>query len=55
MTGDDLHTLSHAQLYGIGIGPKVDAEDEFIQDGDVVELTKTALILEQIVGQIFIQ
>jgi len=27
------------------------AEEEFLQDGDVIDLTQPALVLEQVIGQ----
>lgn len=33
------------------IGLEAGAEEEFLQDGDVLELTQSALVLEQVIGQ----
>jgi len=33
------------------IGLEAGAEDEFFQDGDVIDLTQPALVLEQVIGQ----
>jgi phospholipid/cholesterol/gamma-HCH transport system substrate-binding protein len=33
------------------IGLEAGAEEEFLQDGDVIELTQPALVLEQVIGQ----
>jgi phospholipid/cholesterol/gamma-HCH transport system substrate-binding protein len=33
------------------VGFEPGAEDEFLQSGDVIDLTQSALVLEQIIGQ----
>jgi phospholipid/cholesterol/gamma-HCH transport system substrate-binding protein len=33
------------------IGLEAGAEDEFLQDGDVIDLTQPALVLEQVIGK----
>ena len=33
------------------IGLEAGAEDEYLQDGDEIDLTQPALVLEQVIGQ----
>ena len=48
---------SAASIYTAGllgeqyIGLEAGAEDEFLQDGDVIDLTQPALVLEQVIGK----
>ncbi len=48
---------SSASIYTAGllgeqyIGLEAGAEDEFLQDGDVIELTQSALVLEKMISQ----
>jgi phospholipid/cholesterol/gamma-HCH transport system substrate-binding protein len=48
---------SSASIYTAGllgeqyIGLVAGAEEEFLQDGDVIDLTQPALVLEQVIGQ----
>jgi phospholipid/cholesterol/gamma-HCH transport system substrate-binding protein len=50
-------TDSSASIFTAGllgeqyIGIEAGAEEEFLQDGDVLELTQSALVLEQVIGQ----
>jgi len=50
-------TDSSASIFTAGllgeqyIGLEAGAEEEFLQDGDVLELTQSALVLEQVIGQ----
>lgn len=54
---DNLPTDTAASIYTAGllgeqyIGLEAGAEDEFLQDGDVIELTQPALVLEKVIGQ----
>ena len=54
---DNLPTDTSASIYTAGllgeqyISLEAGAEEEFLQDGDVVELTQPALVLEQVIGQ----
>ncbi|OUR73458.1 outer membrane lipid asymmetry maintenance protein MlaD [Methylophaga sp. 41_12_T18] len=54
---DTIPTDSSASIYTAGllgeqyIGMEAGAEEEFLQEGDVVELTQPALVLEQVIGQ----
>jgi len=54
---DILPTDTAASIYTAGllgeqyIGLEAGAEDEFLKDGDVIELTQPALVLEQVIGQ----
>ncbi|MBE0439888.1 MAG: outer membrane lipid asymmetry maintenance protein MlaD [Gammaproteobacteria bacterium] len=54
---DTIPTDTAASIYTAGllgeqyIGLEAGAEDEFLKDGDVIELTQPALVLEQIIGQ----
>jgi len=54
---DNIPTDSSASIYTAGllgeqyIGMEAGAEEEFLQEGDVVELTQPALVLEQVIGQ----
>jgi phospholipid/cholesterol/gamma-HCH transport system substrate-binding protein len=54
---DKIPTDSSASIYTAGllgeqyIGLEAGAEEEFLKDGDVIELTQPALVLEQVIGQ----
>ena len=54
---DVLPTDTAASIYTAGllgeqyISLEAGAEDEFLQDGDVIDLTQPALVLEQVIGQ----
>jgi len=54
---DTIPIDSAASIYTAGllgeqyIGLEAGAEDEFLQDGDVIDLTQPALVLEQIIGK----
>jgi phospholipid/cholesterol/gamma-HCH transport system substrate-binding protein len=54
---DKIPTDTAASIYTAGllgeqyIGLEAGAEEEFLQDGDVIELTQPALVLEQVIGQ----
>jgi phospholipid/cholesterol/gamma-HCH transport system substrate-binding protein len=54
---DTLPTDTAASIYTAGllgeqyIALEVGAEEEFLKDGDVIELTQPALVLEQVIGQ----
>ena len=54
---DNLPTDTSASIYTAGllgeqyISLEAGAEEEFLQNGDVVELTQSALVLEQVIGQ----
>lgn len=54
---NNLPTDTSASIYTAGllgeqyIGLEAGAEDEFLQDGSVLELTQPALVLEQVIGQ----
>ncbi len=54
---DNLPTDTSASIFTAGllgeqyIGLEAGAEEEFLQDGDIVELTQPALVLEQVIGQ----
>lgn len=54
---DNIPTDTSASIFTAGllgeqyIGLEAGAEEEFLQDGDVVELTQPALVLEQVIGQ----
>jgi phospholipid/cholesterol/gamma-HCH transport system substrate-binding protein len=54
---DNIPTDSSASILTAGllgeqyIGMEAGAEEEFLQDGDVIELTQPALVLEQVIGQ----
>ena len=54
---DTLPTDTAASVYTAGllgeqyIGLEAGAEEEFLKDGDVIELTQPALVLEQVIGQ----
>jgi len=54
---DTIPTDTSASIYTAGllgeqyIGLEAGAEEEFLQDGDVVELTQPALVLEQVISQ----
>jgi phospholipid/cholesterol/gamma-HCH transport system substrate-binding protein len=54
---NNIPTDSSASIYTAGllgeqyIGIEAGAEEEFLQDGDVVHLTQPALVLEQVIGQ----
>jgi len=54
---DTLPTDTAASIYTAGllgeqyIGLEAGAEEEFLKDGDVIELTQPALVLEQVIGQ----
>ena len=53
----NLPTDTAASIYTAGllgeqyIGLEAGAEEEFLQDGDDIELTQSALVLEQVIGQ----
>jgi phospholipid/cholesterol/gamma-HCH transport system substrate-binding protein len=53
----NIPTDSSASIFTAGllgeqyIGLEAGAEEEFLQDGDVLELTQSALVLEQVIGQ----
>ncbi len=54
---DTLPTDTAASIYTAGllgeqyIGLEAGAEEEFLKDGDVIELTQPALVLEKMIGQ----
>ncbi len=54
---DNIPTDTAASIYTAGllgeqyIGLEAGAEEEFLKDGDVIELTQPALVLEQVIGQ----
>jgi phospholipid/cholesterol/gamma-HCH transport system substrate-binding protein len=54
---DQIPTDTAASIYTAGllgeqyIGLEAGAEEEFLTDGDVIELTQPALVLEQVIGQ----
>lgn len=54
---DNIPTDTTASIYTAGllgeqyIGLEAGAEEEFLQDGDVIDLTQPALVLEQVIGQ----
>lgn len=54
---DTFPTDTAASIYTAGllgeqyIGLEAGAEDEFLKDGDVIELTQSALVLEQVIGK----
>jgi len=54
---DNLPTDTSASIFTAGllgeqyIGLEAGAEEEYLQDGDLVELTQPALVLEQVIGQ----
>ncbi|MDF1587627.1 MAG: outer membrane lipid asymmetry maintenance protein MlaD [Gammaproteobacteria bacterium] len=54
---DTIPTDTAASIYTAGllgeqyIGLEAGAEEEFLKDGDVIELTQPALVLEQVIGQ----
>lgn len=54
---NQIPTDTAASIYTAGllgeqyIGLEAGAEDEFLQDGDVIDLTQPALVLEQVIGQ----
>ncbi len=54
---DNIPLDTSASIYTAGllgeqyIGMVAGAEEEFLQDGDVIELTQSALVLEQVIGQ----
>lgn len=54
---DNIPTDTSASIFTAGllgeqyIGLEAGAEEEFLQEGDVVELTQPALVLEQVIGQ----
>lgn len=54
---DNIPTDTAASIYTAGllgeqyIGLEVGAEDEFLQDGDVIDLTQPALVLEKMISQ----
>lgn len=54
---DTIPIDTSASIYTAGllgeqyIGLEAGAEDEFLQDGDVIDLTQPAFVLEQIIGQ----
>jgi phospholipid/cholesterol/gamma-HCH transport system substrate-binding protein len=54
---DSIPTDTAASIYTAGllgeqyIGLEAGAEDEFLQNGDVIDLTQSALVLEQVIGQ----
>ena len=54
---DTIPTDTAASIYTAGllgeqyIALEAGAEDEFLQDGDVLDLTQPALVLEQVIGQ----
>jgi phospholipid/cholesterol/gamma-HCH transport system substrate-binding protein len=54
---DNIPLDSSASIFTAGllgeqyIGLEAGAEEEFLQDGDVLELTQSALVLEQVIGQ----
>jgi len=54
---DNIPTDTSASIYTAGllgeqyISLEAGAEEEFLQNGDVVELTQSALVLEQVIGQ----
>lgn len=53
----NIPTDTAASIYTAGllgeqyIGLEAGAEDEFLKDGDVIDLTQPALVLEQVIGQ----
>jgi phospholipid/cholesterol/gamma-HCH transport system substrate-binding protein len=54
---DNIPLDSSASIFTAGllgeqyIGLEAGAEEEFLQNGDVLELTQSALVLEQVIGQ----
>ncbi|MFW5451331.1 MAG: outer membrane lipid asymmetry maintenance protein MlaD [Methylophagaceae bacterium] len=54
---DNIPTDTAASIYTAGllgeqyIGLEAGAEEEFLQNGDVIDLTQPALVLEQVIGQ----
>ena len=54
---NQIPTDTAASIYTAGllgeqyIGLEAGAEEEFLQDGDVIDLTQPALVLEQVIGQ----
>jgi phospholipid/cholesterol/gamma-HCH transport system substrate-binding protein len=54
---DNIPYDTSASIYTAGllgeqyIGLVAGAEEEFLQDGDVIDLTQPALVLEQVIGQ----
>jgi phospholipid/cholesterol/gamma-HCH transport system substrate-binding protein len=54
---DTIPLDTSASIYTAGllgeqyIGLVAGAEEEFLQDGDVIDLTQPALVLEQVIGQ----
>lgn len=54
---DNIPLDTSASIYTAGllgeqyVGLVAGAEDEFLQDGDVIDLTQSALVLEQVIGQ----
>jgi phospholipid/cholesterol/gamma-HCH transport system substrate-binding protein len=54
---DNIPLDTSASIYTAGllgeqyIGLVAGAEEEFLQDGDVIDLTQPALVLEQVIGQ----
>lgn len=54
---NQIPTDTAASIYTAGllgeqyIGLEAGAEEEFLQNGDVIELTQPALVLEQVIGQ----
>ncbi len=54
---NQIPTDTSASIYTAGllgeqyIGLEAGAEEEFLQDGDVIDLTQPALVLEQVIGQ----
>ena len=54
---DAIPTDTAASIYTAGllgeqyIGLEAGAEEEFLQEGDVIDLTQPALVLEQVIGQ----
>jgi len=54
---DTIPTDTAASIYTAGllgeqyIGLEAGAEEEFLQNGDVIDLTQPALVLEQVIGQ----
>jgi phospholipid/cholesterol/gamma-HCH transport system substrate-binding protein len=54
---DNIPLDTSASIYTAGllgeqyVGLVAGAEDEFLQEGDVIDLTQSALVLEQVIGQ----
>jgi len=54
---DNIPTDTSASIFTAGllgeqyIGLEAGAEDDFLQNGDVIDLTQPALVLEQLIGQ----